>query len=599
MAHKPERKNIMKMTNDSVDVVVVGLGWAGAIMGIELANAGLKVRALERGEDRLNGDYAYPKPADELAYTKRHKIMQSPHDAAFTIRHTSKDIALPMRELGAFRLGDGVGGSGLHWTGMITRPTPVDLKMQTYANERFHRKQLDEELRISDFPVSWEEIEPHMDFFDRVCGSSGETGNLRGVIQQGGDPFEGPRSNPFPNKPLVDSLSNAMFRKAAAEMGYHPYSIPSAAVSVPYTNPYGQQLAPCNYCGFCQFYGCVNYSKASPQTAILDRLKLYPNFDYKTRANVIRVDKHADGKTATGVTYIDAQGNEVFQPAKLVILATFGLNNVRLLLNSAIGKQYDPETEEGTIGRNYAHQYGGGFTLYFDNLSFNPFATAGPTGVVMSDLGTGLIDTASLGFIGGAKIYSSQPTGTPIATGVRKGAPTWGSGWKKALKESYGRSMTVKLEASNMATRGNYLDLDPVYRDRFGIPLLRVTYDYVQNDLRMLQFLKQKMAGITQHLKPASYSDNILKMDSHFASSPNYVNTHTTGGAIMGDNPKTSAVNKYLQCWDVHNVFVLGASAFPQNFYANPTAMVAGLAYWSAKAIREQYLKQPAPLVQA
>lgn len=195
------------------------------------------MRALERGEDRLNSDYAYPKPADELAFTKRHKIMQSPHDAAFTIRHNASETALPMRELGAFRLGDGVGGAGLHWTGMITRPTPVDLKMKTYADEHFKRGELDEELRIADFPVSWEEIEPHMDFFDKVCGSSGETGNLRGVIQQGGDPFEGARSNPFPNKPLEDSLNATLFRQATQEMGLHPYSMPSAAVSVPLYQP--------------------------------------------------------------------------------------------------------------------------------------------------------------------------------------------------------------------------------------------------------------------------------------------------------------------------------------------------------------------------
>ncbi|WP_321813107.1 MULTISPECIES: GMC family oxidoreductase [unclassified Paraburkholderia] len=586
----------MNIKNDPVDVVVVGLGWAGAIMGIELAQAGLKVRALERGEDRLNVDYAYPKPADELAYTRRHKIMQSPHDAAFTVRHNLNGTALPMRELGAFRLGDGVGGSGLHWTGMITRPTPVDLKLKTYADAHFKGK-LDADLRIRDFPLTWEEIEPHMDFFDKVCGSSGETGNLRGVIQKTGDPFEGARSNPFPNKALEDSLNSAMFRQAAREMGYHPYSIPSAAVSVPYTNPYGQQIAPCNYCGFCQFYGCVNYSKASPQTAILDRLKLNPNFDYKTRANVIRVDKHADGQSATGVTYIDEAGNEVLQPAKIVILATFGLNNVRLLLNSKIGKPYDPNTEEGVIGRNYAHQYGGGFNLFFEKLEFNSFATAGPTGTVISNFGTGVIDTASLGFIGGAKIYSSQPTGTPMAAAIKKGTPRWGAGWKKGLKESYGHSMSIKLEGSNMATRGNYLDLDPVYKDRFGVPLLRVTYDYVQNDLRMLQFMKGKMEEIAKHLNPDEYSNNILHMDSHFASSPNYVNTHNTGGAIMGDDPRTSALNRYLQCWDAHNVFVMGASAFPQNFYANPTAMVAALAYWSAQAIRQQYLKNPGPLV--
>jgi gluconate 2-dehydrogenase alpha chain len=65
----------------------------------------------------------------------------------------------------------------------------------------------------------------------------------------------------------------------------------------------------------------------------------------------------------------------------------------------------------------------------------------------------------------------------------------------------------------------------------------------------------------------------------------------------MGTDPNTSVINRYLQSWDVPNVFVMGASAFPQGIGYNPTGLVAALAYWSAKAIRNQYLKNPGPLV--
>ncbi len=78
-----------------------------------------------------------------------------------------------------------------------------------------------------------------------------------------------------------------------------------------------------------------------------------------------------------------------------------------------------------------------------------------------------------------------------------------------------------------------------------------------------------------------------------------YQTTHNTGGAIMGANPKTSAVNRYLQSWDVSNVFVMGASAFPQNAGRNPTGTVGALAYWAAEAIRDRYLKKPGALVPA
>ena len=70
-------------------------------------------------------------------------------------------------------------------------------------------------------------------------------------------------------------------------------------------------------------------------------------------------------------------------------------------------------------------------------------------------------------------------------------------------------------------------------------------------------------------------------------------------GPCEGIDPKTSALNRYLQSWDVPNLFVMGATAFPQNAGYNPTATVAALAHWSAKAIKEQYLKNPGPLVQA
>jgi gluconate 2-dehydrogenase alpha chain len=78
-----------------------------------------------------------------------------------------------------------------------------------------------------------------------------------------------------------------------------------------------------------------------------------------------------------------------------------------------------------------------------------------------------------------------------------------------------------------------------------------------------------------------------------------YQTTHTCGGAIMGTDPKTSALNRYLQSWDVHNLFVTGATNFPQNAGYNPTGTIGALTYWSLDAIHKQYLKNPGPLVHA
>ncbi|MDT6961289.1 GMC family oxidoreductase [Cupriavidus sp. SZY C1] len=587
-----------QITNDDVDVVIVGLGWAGSLMAIELAQAGLKVRALERGPDRPPEDFAYPKPADQYGYATRNKVFATPRDAALTVRYKQDETALPTRKWGAFAPGTGVGGSGLHWTGVLIRPTPTDIKLKTYADQAYRRGTLDADMRIKDFPFTWDEIEPYYDFFDKVCGLSGNTGNLRGQIQPGGDPFEGPRSNPYPLPALEDTLNCSMFAETARKLGYHPFPNPSANVSRAWTNPYGAQLAPCNYCGYCSKYPCLNYSKASPQTTVLDVVKRMPNFSYRVNANVIRVDLHKDRKTARGVTYIDEHGKEVFQPAKIVVLSSFQFANVRLMLLSGIGKPYDPVSETGTVGRNYAFLSNGGATLFFKDKHFNPFATAGATGEMFNDISPGNFDGPSLGFIGGAKIHSSQATGAPIGTALPPGTPGWGKGWKEGMVDWYGRSMKISITTTCMSYRGHYLDLDPRYKDPWGQPLLRMTFDWRENELKLQRYLREIVLKIAKEMKPDVMSESFLALDSHWDITK-YVSTHNVGGAIMGTSPRDSALNRYLQSWDVHNVFVPGGNAFPQNFQANPTATIGAITLMAADAIKKQYLKNPGPLVQA
>jgi gluconate 2-dehydrogenase alpha chain len=171
-------------------------------------------------------------------------------------------------------------------------------------------------------------------------------------------------------------------------------------------------------------------------------------------------------------------------------------------------------------------------------------------------------------------------------------------GWKQGIKDNYPHSMSIGSEGSVMPYRDCYLDLDPTYKDGYGLPLLRMTFDWKDNEIKMTQHITSKMVNIANAMKPKQIAVSVKKTGDHYDVRP-YQSTHTTGGAITGDNPATSVVNKYLQCWDVPNVFVTGACAFPQNLAYNPTGIVGALAYYSAEAIRTQYLKNPGPLVQA
>jgi gluconate 2-dehydrogenase alpha chain len=145
-----------------------------------------------------------------------------------------------------------------------------------------------------------------------------------------------------------------------------------------------------------------------------------------------------------------------------------------------------------------------------------------------------------------------------------------------------------------MPIRGNYLSADPTYRDAYGQPLPRFTFDFPENDIRMARFVTDRTVEIARIMGGKIVSPAYIERPYSIVS---YQTTHNCGGAVMGSDPTTSAVNRYLQSWDVSNVFVQGASAFPQNPGYNPTGTVVALAYWSAKAIREQYSRSPGPLV--
>jgi gluconate 2-dehydrogenase alpha chain len=584
----------------SVDVVLVGFGWTGAIMGQQLCDEGLEVLALERGVWRdTPTDFAATFAQDELRYMWRHHLFQNLAQDTITIRNNVNQQALPMRRLGSFLLGTGVGGAGIHWNGQIWRFLPSDLKGRSHNLERYGKAVVDAyDMTIRDYPVTWEELEPHYDTFEKVCGTTGKAGNLRGEIQAGGNPFEGPRSNEYPNPPLPYTYGPALFAKAADNMGYKSFPQPTGNMSRPYTNPLGVQLGQCTYCGFCEKFGCGNYSKATAQTTILPYLMAKPNFTLRTECEVLKIERTPDGKRATGVTYVNSAGETFFQPSEIVILSAYILQNVRLLLLSGIGQAYDPQTGQGLVGKNYAYQCTGGVNVFFDDKILNPFIGAGALAATVDQFNGDNFDHSGLGFIGGAYIAHSNTGGRPIEMIYTKaGTPRWGLKWKQEAAKNYLRSLSIQTHGSVMAHRGNYLDLDPTYRDAFGRPMLRMTFDFTDNERKMSAYITAKAAEIGQAMEGATAIKATPRTGSW--SVVPYQTTHNTGGTITGDNPATSVINKYPQSWDVSNLFIMGSGAFPQNAGYNPTGTVAALAYHSAAAIKDQYLKRPGPLVQS
>src|SRR5579875_2861400 len=203
------------------DVVIVGFGWTGAIMAQQLCDEGLSCVALERGPWRdTPTDYAPTFAQDELRYMWRHHLFQNLTYDTLTIRNNVNQQALPMRRLGSFLLGTGVGGAGVHWNGQIWRFLPTDFKAYSHNAQRYGKAAVEtDDMTVQDWPVTYDELEPYYDTFDKICGTSGKAGNLKGAIQPGGNPFEGPRAREYPTKPLTQGFAQDLFTKAAAERG--------------------------------------------------------------------------------------------------------------------------------------------------------------------------------------------------------------------------------------------------------------------------------------------------------------------------------------------------------------------------------------------
>jgi gluconate 2-dehydrogenase alpha chain len=581
----------------SVDVVIVGGGWTGLLMAKELGTrTSLSIVVLERGQPRQTDDYGGD--MDELDYAVRLHMMQNASQETVTLRHNPGERALPLRQFGGFLPGAGIGGAGEHWNGVFPRMLPDCFTPLSSTVEKYGASKLPEDHSIQDWGITYDELEPYYTRAERLLGISGKAGNLRGKLMEGGNIFEGWRSTEYPTPPTKIPYFSALFRDAAKSLGYHPYPTPAATISQTYTNPDGVARPGCTYCGFCERFGCMIAAKAQPTNTLLPVIQKRKNVSIRAGAQVRRIVRDIDrskGKVR-GVNYIDASGQEFFQPAELIFLASWTLNNTRLLLLSKIGEPYDPATNQGTVGRNLTHQVNFPAATAFFDQPLNRFMGSGASGITVSDFNGDVFDHSGVPFLRGGNFFALSSGNRPIAnfgTLPPSVHANWGSEWKKNALHYYDRTGRITFEAEHLAYKSNYTDLDPTYKDHWGDPLLRLTLDWRENERKTAEFGTVKGVEIARAMGAKEITP-FSGLQSYDAT--RYQSTHIQGGTIMGTTPERSVLNPYLQHWQVSNLFVLGASSFPQNSASNPTPTILAQTYRTADTIVDRYLKNPAPL---
>lgn len=613
---------------DKVDVVTLGAGWTSAILGWKLGSAGIKVRALEQGMERWTStDFQHNH--DALRHSQRKALMTDLSKETWTWRPNPNMPSLPVRKFGSFHPGAGLGGASIHWAAELWRFYPSDFNYRTHHIERYGEDRLPQGSTIQDWPLSYEDLEPHYRAYEIDIGAGGHEGNLNGQIIPGGNPFEGARSTPYPLPPLATSIPGQMFMDAAAKMGYHPFPQPSGILSQAYTGLSGRPRAGCLYCGYCVRFGCEVDAKSSAITDHVPAAMATGNYDVKYGCKVTGIILGDDG-LARGLRYIDLQtGEEHEQPADVVILSGFPLSNVRMLLLSRNSQHPDGVgNDRDRVGKNYTYQLiKSPVTGVFDDRRFNLYMGNAVIKGAMHDFNADNFDHSDLDFIGGASITVGDGAREPITSTL--GLPTelpdrfgdyddlesdmlkspalstevndlagsgvvWGREWKDALRNNWDNTLSISIQGESLPYEDQFLDLDPTFTDAWGQPLLRITYDFHENDKRLYSYLAKRTAELMEAMGPSrmSVTDELEPYNIY-----QYQSTHNTGGAIMGDNPDNSVTNKYGQVWDTPNVFVTGATLYPQNPGMNPTGTLLALAYHTGDAMVDQYFDNPNELM--
>ncbi len=543
-----------------MNAVVVGSGAGGGVIAKELAEAGLSVVLLERGRTYTGGHFSHDEldcqcqSGRPLAYGPAIE----PNPRTFRYADTEKvRTVYPGWDSQYARLTASVGGATIAYGGASWRFMPQDFRMRsTYG--------VPEGTTLEDWPVTYEDLEP---FYEKaeyelgVCGLAGA------------DPFAGPRKKPYPLPPLPSNPQGELLAAAGKRLGWHPFPPPFAILTQPY-----QGRNACVQCAWCLGYVCEVDAKSSTAVTVIPRALKTGHCELRTGCYVNQILTDSRGR-ASGVTYFDFTDSRKpaqRQDADLVVVAASAIETPRLLLNSR--SKLFPQglaNSSGQVGRNLmSHIYAGAFGIFEKEIPHD--LGPGPS-IAFNDWN----HPRDRPVVGGAYIYNFYTT-LPIrfANNRPPGEPTWGKAHKDFQRKYFRRYIHLDSGCQDMPFAHNRVDLDPEVRDGWGVPVARITHHYEDIDFRASDFVIDRQEEL---LKEAG-AIRTWRVRHRRGG----VGDHQNGTCRMGNDPKTSVLNRYCQAHEVDNLFVTDGSCFVTSAGFNPALTIQALAYWCADYIKRE-----------
>jgi len=534
------------MSLPKVDAVVVGAGAGGGIVAKELAVNGLSVVLLERGRWYTPADCR----KDDLR-NQRTSILGNntgPDDEGnprVLVDAQGRERILAPSEGGYNNNAACVGGGTATYGAMAWRYHPGDFRMRSVYGPL-------EGSTLDDWPIAYDDLEPHYEKAEWEIGVSGD---------DSGNPFKGPRKRPLPMPPLPPSREERILEAGALRLGLHPFHIPMLRNSVPYNGRPG-----CMRCRWCVGFLCEVNAKCGTQNTVIPTALATGHCQLRTESMTKEILLDGRGR-ATGVAYFDARDRLQEQPADLVVVSCAATESARLLLNSkhrlhpnGLGNRYD------WVGRNLqGHTYSGAVG-YFEQETYDDLGPG--AGIAISDYNHG-----TPGLRGGAML-ANEFIRLPIqfVPSLPPGTPRWGKAHKDAMRKFYRRTIMIQGPTQEMPMADSRVQLDPKIRDRWGIPVLRMSGGKHSHTLEIAAAMSDRAA---QWLTASGAIQVWPKKAGQGLSG----GQHQAGTCRMGRDPRTSVVDPNCRIHDVDNVFVVDASVHVTNGGFNPVLTIMANAY--------------------
>jgi choline dehydrogenase-like flavoprotein len=533
-------------TAEPVDFLVVGAGAAGGVVAKELATSGFSVVVLEQGPYLRETDYSH----DEIKYVAQPGLTNDPKVQPITFRPSEADQARPMK---AIEYGRQVGGGSVHFTANYWR----------FHESDFRERSLFGEVRgaeLRDWPIAYADLEPYYTKAEYELGISGLAG---------ANPFEAPRSKPYPLPPMPIKSSGVLFDRATKKLGLHPFPAPVAILSQPY-----QGRAACVNCGFCESFGCEMRAKSSTLVSVIPVAEKTGRCEIRPECYVRKIEVNDAGRVV-GAVYFDRNRREIFQHAKAIFVCANGVETPKLLLMSKSNRFPNGLANlNGLVGKY----------LMWDNGALAEGLFEHPLNEYKGIQVTRLIHDyyaadPKRGFYGGGGIdarFDFYPASFAL-TGLPTDAPRWGSEFKQMFTAYFNRTMSLLAHTTSLAQAKNTVSLDPDVKDAWGLPAVRITSDYHPDDVATMKWALAKQIEILE-------AAGALKTWSQpFDVIDNMPSRHLMGTCRMGHDPQTSVVNAFSRAHDVPNLFIVDGSNFVTSARQQPTATIQALAYRAAE----------------